>query len=110
MICHHFDLDGGPPVSRNRLVGDTNQKESLFSHHVFAVMQLEGEFLLCHMLTYGIPQNARFLEQLAAGSVLKTLSFLQGTPRCGPIALAGERPAFEHESEQQHSIVSINYY
>ena len=96
-------------IPRKGLVGDTNQKETLFSHHVFAIMQLEGEFPLRYLLTYGIPQNARFFEQLAAGSVRKTLSCLQGTARCGPIVLASERPAIEHESEQQHPIVSINY-
>jgi hypothetical protein len=60
------------------------------------------------LLTYGIAENARFLEQLAAGSVRKTLSWLQGAARCRPIVLAGERPALEHESEQQHPIVPIN--
>jgi hypothetical protein len=71
-------------------------------------MQLEDEFPLRYFLTYAIPQNARFLEQLAAGSVRKALSCLYGTARCRPIVLAGKRPALEHESEQQHPIGSIN--
>ncbi len=36
-------------------------------------MQLEDEFPR-YFLTYGIPQNARFLEQLAAGSIRKALN------------------------------------
>src|SRR5437763_14163919 len=81
----------------------------LFCHDVFAIVQLEDEFPLRYFLNYAIPQNARFLEQLAAGSVRKALSCLHGSARCGPIALAGERPALEHESEQQHPIALINY-
>src|SRR5437667_12904167 len=99
MICHYFDLDGGPMIPRKGLVSDTNQKETLFSHDVFAIMQLEGELPLRYLLTYVIPQNARFLEQLAAGSLRKTLSCFQGPARCRPIVLTGERPALELESE-----------
>jgi hypothetical protein len=62
------------------LVGNTNQKETLFCHDVFAIMQPEDEFPLRYFLTYGIPQNAGFLEQLAAGSVRKALSCLRAPP------------------------------
>jgi hypothetical protein len=91
------------------LVDNTNQKEMFFCHDAFAIMQLKDELPVRHFLTHVVPQNARFLEQLAAGSVRKALSDLQGTARRRPIVLPGERPALEHELEQQHPIVSIKY-
>jgi len=63
-------------IPRERLAGNTNHKETLFRHDVLAIMQLEDEFALRYCLTYCIPQNARFLEQLTAGSVRKALACL----------------------------------
>jgi hypothetical protein len=59
---------------------DMNQRVALVSHDVFAIMQLEGKLPPRYLPAYGIFQNARFLEQLAARSVLKTFSGLQGAP------------------------------
>ena len=74
------------------MVGNTNQKETLFCHDVFAILQLEDEFPRRYSLTYGIPYNARLFEQFAAGRVRKALPCLQRTAWCRPIILAGEGP------------------
>jgi hypothetical protein len=71
--------------------------------------ELEDELQFRHVLTYGIPQNACFLEQLAARSVRKTFSGLQRAARCRPTASAGEGAVLEPESAQQHPIASVNY-
>ena len=47
---------------RQRLVGNTNEKEPLFGDDVFTIMQLKNELPLGDVPTYGIPQNACFLE------------------------------------------------
>ena len=44
-------------------------------------MQLKNEFRLRCFLPYGVPQNARLLEQLAASSTRKVLSCLHGTAK-----------------------------
>ena len=96
-------------IPRKRLAVNTHQKETLFRDDVFAIMQLEDEFQIRHFPIYGVPHNARFLKQFAAGSVGEALACLQGAARCRPIVLAGQRPALEPESEQQYPMGWINY-
>ena len=95
-------------IPRKGLVSNPNHKEPLFCRDVFAINRLEDEFALCHLRAYGIYKNSRFLEQLAAGSVSKALSFLHSTTRRRPIGPTGERSAAVHESEQQHPILWID--
>ena len=101
VVCHDFDLQGGPSVLVDRPILNMHQEEPLVGQDVLPVRKPQLEPTPADGLTHAGDNEPGLFPQFADRSVGEAFSWHQLAARRRPECTAGQRSSLVHEPEKQ---------